>query len=176
MARHRDAPPQLDAGDPAAPPAVDRRVAPMRRSLAAVLALVLLVAASSGGGDDEAEQTRRFFRGADCATLRATLDQSDLAASLAGPADPTPALEETARFLRGARGRTPESLAADVRVLTAAYAALAKGAHAVDWAAIARGDAMATIPASRLGRRLADPQFGAAAFAVARAATTACPA
>jgi hypothetical protein len=148
----------------------------MRSHVAAFIAFVLLVAACSGAGDDEAEQARRFFRGADCATLRDTLDQSDLAASLAGPADPTPALEETARFLRDARRRAPEELAADVRVLTPAYAALAKGAGDVDWAAIARGDQMATIPASRLGRRLADPRFGAAAFAVGRAAAGACPA
>lgn len=147
----------------------------MRTRVAAVLALVLLVAACSGGGDDEAEQTRRFFRGADCATLRETLDQSDLAASLAGPADPTPALEQTARFFRRAGADAPEYLAADVRVLTTTYAALAQGATKVDWAAIARGDAMATIPASRLGRRIADPRFGAAAFAVSRSAAGACP-
>jgi hypothetical protein len=148
----------------------------VRSRVAAVLALVLLVAACSGGGDDETEQARRFFRGADCATLRETLDQSDLAARLAGPADPTPSLEETARFLHRARGKVPEQLAADVRVLAKEYTALAKGAAAVDWAAIARGDAMATIPASRLGRRLADPRFGAAAFALSRAAGAACPA
>jgi hypothetical protein len=143
---------------------------------AAVLAVVVLVAACTGGGDDHAEQARRFFRGADCATLRETLDQSDLAASLAGPADPTPALETTARFFRRARADAPESLAAAVRVLATTYAVLAKGAAQVDWAAIARGDAMATIPASRLGRRIADPRFGAAAFAVSRVAAGACPA
>jgi hypothetical protein len=148
----------------------------MRSRVAAVTALVLVVAACSGGGAADAEQVRRFFRGADCATLHETLDQSDLAASLAGPTDPTHALDETARFLRDARRRAPDALAADVRVLTPAYAALAKGARDVDWAAIARGDQMATIPASRLGRRLADPRFGAAAFAVARAAAGACPA
>jgi hypothetical protein len=145
------------------------------RRATAVGAVVVLLAACSGGGADEAEQARRFFRGADCAVLREALDQSDLAASLAGPDDPTPALEETARFLRRARDRAPDALEADVRALTATFSALAAGAKRVDWAAIARGDAMATIPATRLARRLADRRFGAAAYALARAADRACP-
>ena len=141
-----------------------------------MLALGLVATACSGGGDDDAAETRRFFRGADCATLRRTLDQSDLAASLAGPTDPTAELEDTVGFLRDARSRAPGELAAAVRTLEPAYAALAKGTRAVDWAAIGRGDALATIPASRLARRIADPRFGAAAFAVAQAAARACPA
>jgi hypothetical protein len=128
-----------------------------------VLALGVAASACSGGGDDDT-QARRFFRGADCATLRRILDQSDLAASLAGPTDPTAELEETAGFLQNARRRAPDELAADVRILETTYAA------------IGRGDAMATIPASRLARRIADPRVGAAAFAVAQAAARSCPA
>jgi hypothetical protein len=148
----------------------------VRAVVAVVLALGIGAAACSGGGDDDAAQATAFFRGADCRTLRRTLDQSDLAASLAGPADPTADLEETAGFLRDARRRAPDELVADVRTLAPAYAALAKGTKEVDWAAIGRGDALATIPASRLARRIADPRFGAAAFAVARAAARSCPA
>jgi hypothetical protein len=143
--------------------------------VALVLALGVAATACSGGGDDAAE-TRRFFRGADCATLRRSLDQSDLAASLAGPTDPTAELQETAGFLRDARRRAPDDLVADVRTLETTFTALAKDTKAVDWAAIGRGDAMATIPASRLARRIADPHFGAAAFAVAQAAARSCPA
>ena len=145
-------------------------------TVAVVLALGFGVSACSGGGDDDAAQGRKLFRGADCATLRRTLDQSDLAASLAGPADPTRDLEATAGFLRDARRRAPDDLVADMRTLARAYGALAKETTTVDWTAIGRGDAMATIPASRLARRIADLRFGAAAFALAQAAARSCPA
>jgi hypothetical protein len=150
----------------------------MEAAVVAALALVagIAVTGCSGGGNDDAAEARRFFRGADCATLRQMLDQSDLAASLAGPGDPTRDLEQTARFLREARGRVPDGLAEPVRTLAPTYAALAAGARKVDWAAIGRGDALASIPAARLARRIADPRFGAAAFTVAGAAARACPA
>ena len=152
-------------------------VAVRPRAAALLLAVIgLVVTSCSGGGNgDETARLHRLFKGADCATLRVTLDESSLAARLAGPADPTPALETTAKFLRTARSRAPEALARDVRVLATTYAKLAIGAKAVDWAAIGRGDPAATLPATRLAERLAEPRFGSAAFVLARAADRGCP-
>jgi hypothetical protein len=134
------------------------------RARIATVVVLTLVAVACSGGEDEAAQARAFFRGADCDTLAAVLDQSDLSVSLAGPEDPTASLRETADFLADARERAPEDVRADVAVLARTYADLADGAEQVDWGAIGAGDPAATIPAARLGRRLGDPRFGRAAL------------
>lgn len=145
-----------------------------RGTVLVMVAVALVFAGCSGGSNDDRADARRFFAGADCASLRAVLDQSDLASTLSTGEDPTADLRAAATFFEDASKDAPDSIAADVKVLAVSYRDLADQVRTVDWVGIRNGNATAGIGAAQLGRRLANARFARAAFRLSGYAAGSC--
>lgn len=161
------------------------------RTILAALAAAAMVVVGCGGDDDAADSTSTTesadtettetettepdttdspdggsagFSSEDCQQLAEAFDQSELGATLDGTTDPTPQLEEVARYLEEAATEVPDAVVGDVEVLADVYGQLAAASADVNWEGLTSGDPAAAAGAAEIGQiYAANPEFVTAA-------------